>query len=441
MKFQKSGILLAALLSAHITFCQQSKRIESSGVDISYQSFGSGMPLLIINGGPGFSSEGFVPLAKEISAMGYKTILFDQRGTGKSLVVSTDSSNVNMDLMVADMEAIREDLNLDNWAVLGHSFGGMLGSYYTANFPERVNSLILSSSGGLDLDLLNTARDDIYARLTEIQIDSLNYWRVRRDSSKIASLKFAEIYAHAYVFDKQFVPVVAERLTQGDLALNALVWQDLIRMNFDCKPKLASFKNEVLIIQGKEDIVPTKLALQAKKVFANSYLALLDSSVHYPWLDQPEKFFATVDLFLKNVEQKKKDKDDIQEVLMNYLESIYKTEPSLVPDIADASLQKSGFYFSSKKQEWSYNDMTYAELIHTAESYNKKKWIPQDAPKSIELIEIKEKVALAKVKAIWGFDYVLLSKEKDKWKLNKILWQSYGPLDKIDMISLMKAKN
>ncbi len=435
MKYQNYFFLLATILTSHTLLCQQSKSVESTGVNISFKTFGAGAPLLIINGGPGFSSAGFEPLAQKISSMGYETIVFDQRGTGNSVMQTMDSSNINMDLMAADIEAIRESLKLDNWAVFGHSFGGMLASYYTAKFPDKVNSLILSSSGGLDLELLSTAGEAIYANLTETQIDSLNYWRVRRDSSEIAALKFAEIYAHAYVFDKKYVPTVAQRLTQGNLALNALVWQDLIRTNYDCKAELETYKKEVLIIQGKEDIVPIELALQAKKVFANSYLALLDSSVHYPWLDQPEKFFLTLDIFLKNVQQKKDDEAQIEQVLRNYIESIYNTEPDLVHEFADTSLHKSGFYFSKKKQEWNYSSMTYDELIHTAESYNAKNWIQNDAPKSIELMEVKEKIAIAKVKAIWGFDYVLLAKKNENWKMDKVLWQSYGTLDKIDIIS------
>ncbi len=71
--------------------------------------------------------------------------------------------------------------------------------------------------------------------------------------------------------------------------------------------------------------------------------------------------------------------------------------------------------------------MSYEELINTALSYNSKEWLPKWSPIEIEVYEIKEKIASAKVKAIWGFDYILLSKnQKGYWKIDKILWQSYS---------------
>ncbi|MGB3079084.1 MAG: alpha/beta fold hydrolase, partial [Saprospiraceae bacterium] len=52
---------------------------------IYYRTFGSGQPLLIINGGPGMNSNGFENLARKLSEH-YKTIIYDQRGTGKSIL-------------------------------------------------------------------------------------------------------------------------------------------------------------------------------------------------------------------------------------------------------------------------------------------------------------------------------------------------------------------
>jgi proline iminopeptidase len=58
-----------------------SKNTDSS--QTYYKIFGEGTPILIINGGPGMNSNGFEPMAK-ILAEKYQTIVYDQRGTGKS---------------------------------------------------------------------------------------------------------------------------------------------------------------------------------------------------------------------------------------------------------------------------------------------------------------------------------------------------------------------
>lgn len=151
--------------------------VASDGINIYYQTFGEGNPIFIINGGPGFNSEGFAAMVKEIANLGYRTIIYDQRGTGKSKLEILDSTTITMDLMVKDIEAVREKLGYKEWVVLGHSFGGMMANYYASKHPERVKAIIASSSGGMDLALLANAGSEILSRLSESEQDSLRYYR------------------------------------------------------------------------------------------------------------------------------------------------------------------------------------------------------------------------------------------------------------------------
>ncbi|MBK9983709.1 MAG: alpha/beta fold hydrolase [Saprospiraceae bacterium] len=132
---------------------------------IYYRTFGSGQPLLIINGGPGMNSNGFENLARKLSEH-YKTIIYDQRGTGKSILPILDSTTITMDLMIEDVESLRKFFKLDSWSILGHSFGGMLASYYATKYPEHIDKMILSSSGGIDLGLLSYVNDAISSKLS-----------------------------------------------------------------------------------------------------------------------------------------------------------------------------------------------------------------------------------------------------------------------------------
>ena len=90
---------------------------------------------------------GFEPLAVKLSG-NYEIIIYDQRGTGRSFIKNPDSTNITMRLMVEDIERLRKHLHIDKLVIMGHSFGGMLASYYAAFYPEHIKALILSSSGG-----------------------------------------------------------------------------------------------------------------------------------------------------------------------------------------------------------------------------------------------------------------------------------------------------
>lgn len=297
----KKLVILLLAFSA-LSNAQSKGTLKSTdGTPIFCRIFGGGKPLLIINGGPGMNSNGFEDLARTLSESGNLVVIYDQRGTGKSKVDRPNSSNITMDLMVSDIEAIRTQMKFNTWNVLGHSFGGMLASYYAAVHPDAIDKLVLSSSGGIDLELLNN-RNIIRDKLSKTQRDSLDYWEARinnGDTTFKARLGRGRALAPAYVVNPRYYPTIAKRLTEGNRTINALVWQDLNRMHFDCAQKLKTFKKPVLIIQGKQDIVPEKLAEKAHSVFENSKVVLLENSSHYGWLDAERAYFAEIKEFLK----------------------------------------------------------------------------------------------------------------------------------------------
>jgi proline iminopeptidase len=274
--------------------------IQNRNARIYYRTYGKGNSLLIINGGPGLNSDGFVGLAKELSA-GNQTIIYDQRGTGKSTVSPVDSSTITMQLMIEDMEVLRKHLGFDQWSILGHSFGGMLASFYASVYPEHIRLLILSSSGGIDLGLQSYVGHSINDKLSKEENDSLKYWNDRiegGDTSYSARYRRGMAMASAYVYNKNNMPVIAERLTQGNPEVNVLVWQDLNKIKFNCAPKLRNFKKPVLIIQGKQDIVMIQTAEYAHQVLKNSKIVIIDHCAHYGWLDNPRDYLKEVNLFL-----------------------------------------------------------------------------------------------------------------------------------------------
>lgn len=282
------------------TGCRSQKQEKPVFSNIYYSEIGKGEPILLVNGGPGMNSEGFAGLAGLLSAS-HRVILFDQRGTGRSTLSAVNEQTITMDSMVYDMEQLRLKLNLEDWIVLGHSFGGMLASYYAAKHPEQVKALILSSSGGIDLDLLNYVGSRINGRLTSTEQDSLQYWNARireGDTSYTARLARGRALAPAYLENKEYVPVIAKRLTQTNLRVNELVFANMQKIHFDCMKGLASFHHPVLIIQGAQDIVKKETALKSKAALPQADTVFIDHCSHYGWLEQKEIYIGSLLSFL-----------------------------------------------------------------------------------------------------------------------------------------------
>ncbi|MGQ0697355.1 MAG: prolyl aminopeptidase [Panacagrimonas sp.] len=99
-----------------------------------------GRPAIFLHGGPGGGAE---PWHRQFfNPQRYRTVLFDQRGCGRSTPHSELRENSTW-YLVADMERIREALGIERWLVFGGSWGSTLALAYAETHPERVSALVL----------------------------------------------------------------------------------------------------------------------------------------------------------------------------------------------------------------------------------------------------------------------------------------------------------
>ena len=299
-------LFLLLVFFSFSVFAQEYKYVNISDGSIAYKTFGKGFPVLIINGGPGISSDGFSSLA-EIFSENNQTIIYDQRGTGRSEIDEVDASSMTIDNMLLDIEKLRKHLGYEEWIVLGHSFGGMLAYAYAAEYPERVAGMIQSHSGGLDLDIRDAY--DVMSRLSDTERDSLTHYSVKirmGDDSPETSLKRATILASAYLYDKSLAPQVAGRLSSTNMRINSLIWNELESIGFNTSEEMRSFEKPVLILTGKDEVAPVYLAEKAHSILPNSELVIMERCGHYGWLERPDVYLTKVNEFL-NKNSKLKD--------------------------------------------------------------------------------------------------------------------------------------
>jgi proline iminopeptidase len=104
-----------------------------------------GKPAVVVHGGPG---SGCQPWHRQLfDPRSYHVVLFDQRGCGRSrphasLPGTSLAANTTANL-IADMEQLRQHLNIERWLVLGGSWGSALALAYAEQFAEHVSELVL----------------------------------------------------------------------------------------------------------------------------------------------------------------------------------------------------------------------------------------------------------------------------------------------------------
>jgi proline iminopeptidase len=115
------------------------------GHELYVESVGhaGGIPAVYLHGGPG---SGCQPDHRRLfDPERFHTVLFDQRGCGRSRPKGTQESNT-LPHLIADMEVIRDRFGFETWIVVGGSWGATLALAYAQAHPERVSGLVLRAT-------------------------------------------------------------------------------------------------------------------------------------------------------------------------------------------------------------------------------------------------------------------------------------------------------
>jgi len=135
--------------------------ITIDGFKINYKVLGEGKPFLILHGW-GSNSDRWVPVAEEISKKGFKVIVPDLPGFGKSdALLAPWNTNKYIDFI----DQFVKELNIVDFYLLGHSFGGALASKLAVKHVQEVKKLFLVSAACIRT---KTAKKSFFRKIAKI---------------------------------------------------------------------------------------------------------------------------------------------------------------------------------------------------------------------------------------------------------------------------------
>lgn len=123
-------------------------------------------------------------------------------------------------------------------------------------------------------------------------------------------------------------------------------------------------------------------------------------------------------------------KKAVERACLDYLEGFYEGDTVKIIRSIKPSLFKYGYWKNNKSNVYeSDGNMTFEQAVTYARKVGEKKnYAKPDSPKKVEVLDIMNFIASAKVTAWWGVDYILLSRNGDNWLIEQVLWE--GPLEK-----------
>lgn len=170
-----------------------------------------------------------------------------------------------VDQLVGDVEALREHLGRETLDVIAHSAGAALAMLYAAAHPERIGRLALVAPSGDAAGIRPTP--DEYAAALARRTDQPRRPPVGADETPPDA---HAIYYGAGAFDAEAT-----------------------------RAALAKVGGDVLVLVGGADpATPVRLGVELGQLFAHAEVVVQPGAGHYPWLDDPEWFAATIGRFL-----------------------------------------------------------------------------------------------------------------------------------------------
>jgi pimeloyl-ACP methyl ester carboxylesterase len=265
-------------------------RIETDdGVGLAVERLGSGPPFLLLHGFTG-AKEDFADHAARFAER-FTVVTFDHRGHGASDRPDRVDA-YSLERLAADALAVADALELDRFALLGHSMGGMVARRVVLTHPERVRSLVLldTSPGrppNIDRDEARFAAEvGLTEGMTVLRAllddaDTLGSEadkRVRRERPgyvEYAARKWANVVAEAYA--------------------------GLVHSMFDQPDQLEEMRSigcPTLVAAGEQDAQFVAAGRAMAEVIPDAQLAVVPDAGHAPQFENPDAYFATVDAFL-----------------------------------------------------------------------------------------------------------------------------------------------
>ncbi|MFY1693118.1 alpha/beta fold hydrolase [Plantactinospora sp. WMMB782] len=114
---------------------------EVNGLDLYYETHGSGRPLILLHGGLG-SGEMFGPVLPELAAR-HQVIAVDFQGHGRTADIDRP---LDLAFLADDIAALVDHLGVDRPAVVGYSLGGGVALRLAARYPGKVGRVVAASA-------------------------------------------------------------------------------------------------------------------------------------------------------------------------------------------------------------------------------------------------------------------------------------------------------
>ena len=267
-------------------------------MNLFFREEGEGFPVVIVHGLYG-SSDNWLTVAKKLSS-NYKVFMIDQRNHGRS----PNSEEHSYEAMKKDLAEFFDQQKIEKAILMGHSMGGKTAMSFAADYPERIEKLIIVDIAPKDYFLLNDEsqyylHNNILRAMLELDFSRIEsrkqveeFLIERIDSRQIVQFLLKNVHRskenHQYEW-RLNVPVLYDNLDEIIKGVNAHWFDDRLPIN----------NYPVLFIKGTNSnyILPEDFA-SIRRIYPEAGIVEIPNAGHWLHAEQPQLFMEAVLNFL-----------------------------------------------------------------------------------------------------------------------------------------------
>src|SRR5438067_10812446 len=214
---------------------------------------GSGFPLIVLHGGPGLDHSMFRPYLDSLGD-DFRLLYVDERGQGRSERV--DPTTLSLEVFARDVELLAEALELDSFALLGHSFGAIITTYHATELGTAAAYVL--SGGGDSSEALDADVEASLAALGDNRDTITPSWESEKTLETDEQLKQLLRDQMPFHFHGEPPPGYAEETVGSPEVLR--YFANIGYGAFDYRPRLKDVDKPTLVIVGEYDRTTTPRA-------------------------------------------------------------------------------------------------------------------------------------------------------------------------------------
>jgi proline iminopeptidase len=266
---------------------------------------GSGrIKLLLLHGGPAATHNYLEVMESFLPEAGIEMYYYDQLGCGNS-DIPDDLSLWTLDRYTEEVEEVRRGLDLENFVLYGHSWGGMLAIEYALRYPQRLSGLVISNM---------TAGMQAYVK----RIAAIKSWLPPNKLARLQALEAQQDYdnpEYARIMMQDLYPLMLcriqpwpEPLTRSFRLLNEKIYEQMQGKseflvtgnlkNWERWDRLHEIRTRALTIGATYDEMDPDEIVKMAKVMPNATSFICPNGSHMCMYDNQQAYFRGLIPFL-----------------------------------------------------------------------------------------------------------------------------------------------